>query len=145
MSRGESSSSTPTAAWRATAAGPFRARTLSKVDRSGAYAARWIAKNIVAAGLARRCEMQLSYVIGEPSPTSIFIDTQGTGVRDERAIESLVRAHFPLQPREIITALDLRRPIYRKTAAFGHFGRLDPAFTWERTDKAEILRREAGL
>ena len=112
------------------------------MDRSGAYAARWIAKNLVAAGLARRCEIQLSYVIGEPSPTNIFIDTFGTGVRDERALEALVRKHFPLSPREIIAALDLRRPIYRKTAVFGHFGRLDPDFTWEMTDTAAALRQE---
>jgi S-adenosylmethionine synthetase len=125
--------------------GAISGKDPSKVDRSGAYAARWIAKNIVAAGLAKRVELQLSYVIGEPSPTSIFIDTQGTGVRDERAIEALVRALFPLTPREIITALDLKRPIYRATAAFGHFGRQNPDFTWERTDKAEALKKEAGL
>ncbi|MGA2479208.1 MAG: methionine adenosyltransferase [Spirochaetia bacterium] len=125
--------------------GAISGKDPSKVDRSGAYAARWIAKNIVASGLASRCELQLGYVIGEPSPTSIFIDTQGTGVRDEKAIEALVRAHFPLQPREIITALNLKRPIYRKSAVFGHFGRLDPDFTWERTDRAEALRAAAGL
>jgi S-adenosylmethionine synthetase len=122
--------------------GAISGKDPSKVDRSGAYAARWIAKNLVAAGLARRCEIQLSYVIGQPSPTNIFIDTFGTGVRDERALETLVRKHFPLSPKEIIAALDLKRPIYRKTAVFGHFGRPDPDFTWERTDKADALRQE---
>ena len=117
----------------------------SKVDRSGAYVARWIAKNIVAAGLARRCEIQLSYVIGEPSPINLLIDTQGTGARDELELERIVRAVFPLSPREIIATLDLTRPIYRKTATFGHFGREDPDFTWERTDRVDMLRREAGL
>jgi len=97
---------------------------------------------IVPPDLARRCEIQLSYVIGEPRPTNIFIDTFGTGVRDERTLEALVRKHFPLSPKEIIAALDLRRPIYRKTAVFGHFGRLDPDFTWERTDKAGALSQE---
>ncbi len=123
--------------------GAISGKDPSKVDRSGAYAARWIAKNVVAAGLARRCEIQLSYVIGEPAPTSIFIDTFGTGSIDEQHIEKLVRALFPLTPREISIALDLMRPIYRKTAAFGHFGRADPDFTWERTDKAEALRSSA--
>jgi S-adenosylmethionine synthetase len=125
--------------------GAISGKDPSKVDRSGAYAARWIAKNIVAAGLARRCEIQLSYVIGEPAPTNIFIDTFGTGTRQECEIERLVRDSFPLSPREITAALDLKRPIYRKTAVFGHFGRLDPEFTWERTDKADALRKDAGL
>jgi S-adenosylmethionine synthetase len=125
--------------------GAISGKDPSKVDRSGAYAARWIAKCIVAAGLARRCEIQLSYVIGEPSPTNIFIDTFGTGSRDESEIERLVRKHFPLTPREIIARLELKRPIYRKTAVFGHFGRQDPDFTWERTDGADALRRDAGL
>jgi S-adenosylmethionine synthetase len=111
------------------------------VDRSGAYAARWIAKNIVAAGLARRCEIQLSYAIGEPRPTGMFIDAFGTG--DESELEALVRTHFPLTPQEIIAALDLMRPIYRKTSVFGHFGRQDPDFTWERTDKVEALRADS--
>jgi S-adenosylmethionine synthetase len=123
--------------------GAISGKDPSKVDRSGAYAARWVAKNIVAAGLARRCEIQLSYVIGEPLPTSIFIDTFDTGRRDEHEIETLVRRLFPLSPREIIAALDLKRPIYRKTAIFGHFGREDPDFTWERTDKAGALREAA--
>jgi S-adenosylmethionine synthetase len=125
--------------------GAISGKDPSKVDRSGAYAARWIAKCIVAAGLARRCEIQLSYVIGEPSPTNIFIDTFGTGAMDERGIERLVRKHFPLTPREIIARLDLKRPIYRKTAVFGHFGRQDPDFSWERTDAAEALRADAGV
>ena len=123
--------------------GAMSGKDPTKVDRSGAYAARWMAKNIVAAGLARRCEIQLSYVIGEPSPTGIFIDAFGTG--DETRLEKLVRAVFPLTPSQIISALDLMRPVYRKTAVFGHFGRLDPEFTWERTDKADALRKEAGL
>ena len=120
--------------------GAISGKDPSKVDRSGAYAARWIAKNIVAAGLARRCEIQLSYVIGEPLPTSIFIDSFGTGRLDEHRIERLVRELFPLAPREITAALDLKRPIFRKTAVFGHFGRSDPDFTWERPDKAEALK-----
>jgi S-adenosylmethionine synthetase len=125
--------------------GAISGKDPSKVDRSGAYAARWIAKCIVAAGLAARCELELSYVIGEPLPTSIFLDTFGTGTRDEKVIEGLVRKLFPLSPREIIAALDLTRPIYRKTAVFGHFGRQDPDFTWEKTDRAAELRAEAGL
>jgi S-adenosylmethionine synthetase len=125
--------------------GAISGKDPSKVDRSGAYAARWIAKTIVAVGLARRCELQLGYVIGEPSPTSIFIDTQGTGVVDEKRIEELVRKVFPLEPRGIIAALDLKRPIYRPTAVFGHFGRCEPPFTWETTDRAAALRAEAGL
>ena len=125
--------------------GAMSGKDPTKVDRSGACVARWIAKNIVAAGLARRCEIQLSYAIGEPSPTSIFIDTFGTGLREEAVIETLVRGCFPLTPSEIIVALDLKRPIYRKAAVFGHFGRLDPDFTWERTDKIEELRKAAGL
>jgi S-adenosylmethionine synthetase len=124
--------------------GALSGKDPTKVDRSGAYAARWIAKNIVAAGLARRCEIQLSYVIGEPSPAAIFIDTFGTGRRDEQALEQLVRRTFPLTPHEITAALSLHRPIYRNTAVFGHFGRTEPEFTWERTDKADALRAAAG-
>jgi S-adenosylmethionine synthetase len=124
--------------------GAISGKDPTKVDRSGAYVARWIAKNIVAAGLARRCEIQLSYAIGEPSPTSIFIDAFGTAQRDESALETLVRAIFPLTPCKIITALDLMRPIYRKTSVFGQFGRQDPDFTWERTDKVDALKMEAG-
>jgi S-adenosylmethionine synthetase len=125
--------------------GAMSGKDPTKVDRSGACVARWVAKNIVAAGLARRCEIQLSYAIGEPSPTSIFIDTFGTGVRAEAEIETLVRGYFPLTPSAIIAALDLKRPIYRKAAVFGHFGRQDPDFTWEKTDKAAQLRQAAGL
>ena len=125
--------------------GAISGKDPSKVDRSGSYAARYIAKNVVAAGLARRCEIQLSYVIGEPSPTSVSIETFGTGIRDEREIEALIRKMFPLTPREIIQTLDLKRPIYRKTAVFGHFGRQDPDFTWEKADKAEALKKEAGI
>jgi S-adenosylmethionine synthetase len=125
--------------------GAMSGKDPTKVDRSGAYAARWIAKNIVAAGLARRCEIQLSYAIGEPSPTSIFIDAFGTAQLDESALQAFVREIFPLVPRDIIAALDLTRPIYRKTSVFGHFGRLDPEFTWERTDKIDELRGKAGL
>jgi S-adenosylmethionine synthetase len=125
--------------------GAISGKDPTKVDRSGAYAARWIAKNIVAAGLARRCEIQLSYAIGEPNPTSIFIDAFGTARRDERELEALVRALFPLTPSGITRALDLTRPIYRKTSVFGHFGRQDPDFTWERTDKVDALKKEAGL
>ncbi len=125
--------------------GAISGKDPTKVDRSGAYAARWIAKTLVAAGLARRCEIQLSYVIGEPAPTNIFIDTFGTGVKPEAELERLVRAHFALTPYEIIAALDLRRPLYRKTSVFGHFGRSEPDFTWESTDRAAALRRDAAL
>jgi S-adenosylmethionine synthetase len=128
-----------------TGGGAISGKDPSKVDRSGTYLARYAAKNIVAAGLARRCEIQISYVIGEPLPTSISVDTCGTGAVDEGRIERLIRAHFPLTPGEIISALDLKRPIYSRTAAYGHFGREEPEFTWERTDKAALLRAEAGL
>ncbi len=125
--------------------GCFSGKDPSKVDRSAAYMARYIAKNIVAAGLARKCEIQLAYAIGYPEPVSINIDTFGTGKIPEEKIVSLVRKHFPLTPAGMIEHLKLRRPIYKKTACYGHFGRDDPDFTWERTDKAEILRKEAGL
>lgn len=117
----------------------------SKVDRSAAYAARYIAKNIVAAGLADRCEVQIAYAIGIAEPVSVLVDTFGTGKISEERISELVRQHFPLKPREIIEQLKLKRPIYQKTAAYGHFGRNDPDFTWENTDKAEILKKEAEL
>ena len=119
--------------------GAFSGKDPSKVDRSAAYAARYVAKNIVAGGLAKRCEVQVSYAIGVAEPTSIGINTFGTGrLADERIVE-LVRAHFDLRPRGLIEMLDLKRPIYRDTAAYGHFGRSEEAFTWERTDRAEAL------
>jgi len=119
--------------------GAFSGKDPSKVDRSAAYAARYVAKNIVAAGLAERCEIQVSYAIGVAEPTSISIDTFGTGrLADDRIVE-LVKAHFDLRPRGLIEMLDLKRPIYRSTAAYGHFGRSEDAFTWERTDRAEAL------
>ncbi len=120
--------------------GAFSGKDPSKVDRSAAYAARHIAKNIVAAGLARRCEVQLAYVIGRAEPTAVQVETFGTSALDNDALTRLVREHFDLTPHGIIRALDLVRPIYRKTAAYGHFGRPDPDFSWERTDKAEELR-----
>ncbi|MCX7970916.1 MAG: methionine adenosyltransferase [Negativicutes bacterium] len=125
--------------------GAFSGKDPTKVDRSAAYAARYVAKNIVAAGLARRCELQLAYAIGVARPVSIRIDTFGTAVTDEGKIAELVSRHFDLRPAGIIRMLDLRRPIYRQTAAYGHFGRSDLDLPWERTDKAELLRREAGL
>lgn len=123
--------------------GAFSGKDPSKVDRSGAYAARYVAKNIVAAGLARRCEVQLSYAIGVPEPVSINVDTEGTHTVPEATIVELVGQHFDLTPKSIIENLDLKRPIYRQTSAYGHFGREE--FSWEKTDKAEILAREAGL
>ncbi|MEK6942456.1 MAG: methionine adenosyltransferase [Nanoarchaeota archaeon] len=125
--------------------GAFSGKDPTKVDRSGAYAARYVAKNIVAAGLADRCEVQLSYAIGVAQPTSVNVDTFGTNKIPEEKIVELVKKHFKLTPRWIIEHLNLRRPIYRKSAAYGHFGREDPDFTWEKTDFAEILRAEAGL
>jgi S-adenosylmethionine synthetase len=125
--------------------GAFSGKDPSKVDRSAAYAARYIAKNVVAAGLADRCEIQLSYAIGVAKPISVLVDTFGTGRVDEEEISRLVVKHFPLTPREIITHLRLRRPIYRATAAYGHFGRKGDGFTWEKTDKAAVLKKEAGL
>ncbi len=121
--------------------GAFSGKDPSKVDRSAAYAGRYVAKNIVAAGLADRCEIQVSYAIGVAEPTSISIDTFGTGSIDDRKIESLVREHFDLRPYGILTMLDLKRPLYKKTASYGHFGREESEFTWERTDKAEALRQ----
>ena len=120
--------------------GAFSGKDPSKVDRSAAYAGRYVAKNIVAAGLAERCELQVSYAIGVAEPTSIAVNTFGTGrVSDERIVE-LVREHFDLRPKGLIDALDLKRPIYRQTAAYGHFGREEPDFTWEKTDKAQALQ-----
>ena len=124
--------------------GAFSGKDPSKVDRSAAYAARWVAKNLVAADLARRCEVQLAYAIGVAEPVSIRVDTFGTGKLDEAKLDRLVRKHFDLTPRGIIQGLDLLRPIYRATAYHGHFGREDVGFPWERTDRAEALRRDAA-
>jgi S-adenosylmethionine synthetase len=123
--------------------GAFSGKDPTKVDRSACYMARYVAKNVVAAGLAERCMVQLAYAIGVAEPVSVLIDTQGTGTIADEKISELVRAHFKLTPRGIIESLDLRRPIYKKTAAFGHFGRTEPEFTWERTDKAAALRADA--
>jgi S-adenosylmethionine synthetase len=125
--------------------GCFSGKDPTKVDRSAAYVARYIAKNIVAAGLADRCEVQLAYAIGIAEPVSVLVDTFGTEKVDANLIPGLIRANFKLTPRGIIESLNLRRPIYRKTAAYGHFGRSDPDFTWEATDKAAKLATEAGL
>jgi S-adenosylmethionine synthetase len=123
--------------------GAFSGKDPSKVDRSACYMARYIAKNIVAAGLASRAEVQLAYAIGVAEPVSVMVDTSGTGSIPDDRFTDLVRAHFPLTPRGIIEHLNLRRPIYRKTAAFGHFGRAEDGFTWEATDKADALRKAA--
>jgi S-adenosylmethionine synthetase len=125
--------------------GAFSGKDPTKVDRSACYMARYIAKNVVAAGIADRALVQLAYAIGVADPVSVMVDTEGTGRVPESKITDLVRAHFKLTPRGIIDELDLRRPIYRKTAAFGHFGRSEAEFTWERTDKAGSLRAGAGL
>jgi S-adenosylmethionine synthetase len=124
--------------------GAFSGKDPTKVDRSACYMCRYIAKNIVAAGLAERCEVQLAYAIGVAEPVSVLVDTFGTGKVDEAKLVQLVRENFKLNPKGIIESLKLRRPIYRKTAAYGHFGRKDPDFTWEATDKAAQLR-EQGL
>jgi len=124
--------------------GAFSGKDPTKVDRSASYMARYIAKNIVAAGLADKCEVQLAYAIGVADPVSILIDTKNTEKVSVENLDKLVRKHFPLTPRGIIDYLKLRRPIYKKTASYGHFGRNEPEFTWERTDKAKILRKEAG-
>ncbi|MCL9661847.1 methionine adenosyltransferase [Paenibacillus hunanensis] len=125
--------------------GAFSGKDPTKVDRSAAYAARYVAKNIVAAGLADNCEIQLAYAIGVATPVSINVDTYGTGKVSEDKLVELIRKHFDLRPAGIIRMLDLRRPIYRQTAAYGHFGRTDLDVPWESTDKAELLRTEAGL
>ena len=125
--------------------GAFSGKDPSKVDRSAAYACRYVAKNIVAAGLATQCQIQISYAIGIAKPTSISIDTFGTGKLNETELIKLVREHFDLRPKGIVQMLDLLRPIYGKTAAYGHFGREEPEFTWERTDKALTLKAAAGL
>ena len=125
--------------------GAFSGKDPSKVDRSAAYAARYVAKNVVAAGLARRCLVQVSYAIGVARPTSVMLTTYGTGLVDDGKIEELVLRHFDLRPKGIVQMLDLLRPIYRKTAAYGHFGREEPEFSWEKTDKAAVLAAEAGI
>ncbi len=125
--------------------GAFSGKDPSKVDRSASYMARYIAKNIVAAGLADCCEIQMSYAIGVADPISVLVDTEGTAKISEDRIAQMVRKHFPLKPRGMIEHLKLLRPIYLQTARHGHFGRELPGFTWEKTDKAALLRREAGL
>ncbi|HUD71067.1 MAG TPA: methionine adenosyltransferase [Dongiaceae bacterium] len=125
--------------------GAFSGKDPTKVDRSAAYMARYIAKNLVAAGLAERAQVQVAYAIGVADPVSVMVDTFGTGKIADEKIVALVRQHFGLKPKEIIDSLDLRRPVYLPTAAFGHFGRTGPGFTWEKTDKAESLRKAAGL
>jgi S-adenosylmethionine synthetase len=124
--------------------GAFSGKDPSKVDRSAAYAGRYVAKNIVAAGLADRCEIQVSYAIGVAEPTSISVDSFGTGKVSDQRLAELVREHFDLRPKGLVEMLDLKRPIYRKTAAYGHFGREDADFTWEKTDKADELKAAAG-
>jgi len=125
--------------------GAFSGKDPSKVDRSAAYAARYVAKNIVAAGLARQCQIQVSYAIGVAKPINITVYTEGTGVISDEKIAELVKEHFDLRPKGIVQMLDLLRPIYQKSAAYGHFGREEPEFSWERTDKAAALRASAGL
>ncbi len=125
--------------------GAFSGKDPSKVDRSAAYAARYVAKNIVAAGLASKCLVQVSYAIGIAQPTSVMVTTQGTGKISDEKLSALVRKHFDLRPKGIVQMLDLLRPIYEKSAAYGHFGRDEPDFSWEKTDKAAALRAEAGL
>ena len=125
--------------------GAFSGKDPTKVDRSASYMARYIAKNIVAAGIADRVEVQIAYAIGVPDPVSIMLDTRETSKVPEEKLEAIVRKNFPLRPRDIIKHLDLRRPIFEKTAAFGHFGRSEPEFTWEKTDMKDTLRKEAGL
>ncbi|WFD10049.1 methionine adenosyltransferase [Tepidibacter hydrothermalis] len=123
--------------------GAFSGKDATKVDRSAAYAARYVAKNIVAAGLAKKCELELAYAIGVAEPVSIMVETFGTGKVSEEILVELVKKHFDLRPGAIIRDLDLKKPVFRNTAAYGHFGRTDFDFTWERTDKAEILKKEA--
>jgi S-adenosylmethionine synthetase len=125
--------------------GAFSGKDPSKVDRSACYMCRYIAKNIVAAGLAEKCEVQVAYAIGVAEPVSLTVNTFGTSKIPEEDIESLVRKHFDMRPAAIIKQLDLKKPIYKDTAAYGHFGRTDVLFTWEKTDKADLLRKAAGL
>ena len=125
--------------------GAFSGKDPTKVDRSACYMARYVAKNVVASGLAEKCLVQLAYAIGVAEPVSVLVDTYGTGKIDDDKLSDIVRAHFKLTPKGIIETLNLRRPIYRKTAAFGHFGRTEPEFTWERTDKAAAIAKDAGV
>ncbi len=125
--------------------GAFSGKDPSKVDRSAAYAGRYVAKNIVAAGIAKQCLVQVSYAIGVSQPVSIMVDTWGTSKLSNAQIVDLIRKHFDLRPKGIVQMLDLLRPVYTRTAAYGHFGREEPDFTWERTDKAEALRADAAL
>jgi len=125
--------------------GCFSGKDPSKVDRSASYMARYVAKNVVAAGLAERCEVQIAYAIGVARPVSLLVDTYGTATIDEERIEEIIKETFDLRPRAIISHLDLLRPIYRKTAAYGHFGRDDPDFTWERTDMVDQLQDKAKV
>jgi S-adenosylmethionine synthetase len=125
--------------------GAFSGKDPSKVDRSAAYMCRYVAKNIVAAGLAERCEIQVSYAIGVAEPTSISVETFGTGKVDEDRMNTLIREHFDLRPKGLIAMLDLLKPIYQTTAAYGHFGRTEDTFSWEKTDKAELLKDASGL
>ena len=125
--------------------GAFSGKDPSKVDRSAAYAMRWVAKSVVAAGLARRCEAQVAYAIGKAAPVGVFIQTFGTGTVSDEEIQRAVLEVFDLRPAAIINDLDLLRPIYAQTAAYGHFGREIPDFTWERTDRVDALRKAAGL
>ena len=125
--------------------GAFSGKDPSKVDRSAAYMGRYVAKNLVAAGLCEKCEVQVAYAIGVAEPVSVMVDTSGTGKIPSARIAQIIREVFDLRPRAIIEELDLLRPIYKKTAAYGHFGRELPEFTWERTDKVDIIREKAGL
>ena len=125
--------------------GAFSGKDPSKVDRSAAYAARYVAKNIVAAGIARQCQVQVAYAIGVAKPMNVTVYTEGTGKLPDEQIADLVQAHFDLRPKGIVRMLDLLRPIYRKSAAYGHFGRDEPEFTWERPDRVDALRKAAGV
>jgi S-adenosylmethionine synthetase len=125
--------------------GAFSGKDPTKVDRTAAYAARWVAKNIVAAGLATRCELQFAYAIGIPEPLSVNVDTFGTGVIADDKLAEIVQQVFDLRPRALIRDLDLLKPVYRQTSNYGHFGRDDVDFTWERTDRVEALKKAAGI
>jgi S-adenosylmethionine synthetase len=125
--------------------GAFSGKDPSKVDRSAAYAMRWVAKNVVAAGLATKCEVQVAYAIGKAEPVGLFVDTFGTGVVEDTVLQTAITEVFDLRPAAIIRDLDLLRPIYSATSAYGHFGRDDKDFTWESTDRAELLKKAAGV